>query len=156
MTKRLGMNMARKHVKVEPDRWYYWCDKLGLMVWQDMPSGETGRDGEAKVDYRNELEAMIEARRNHPSIVTWVPFNEGWGQHDPPQIPEFVKKLDPSRPVNESSGWTDKHSGDITDMHKYPGPGMRDPEKDRVSVLGEFGGLGMPTRGHTWQQEKNW
>ncbi len=156
MTKRLGMNMARKHVKVECDRWYYWCDKLGLMVWQDMPSGDTGRNADSKVDFRDELEAMIEARRNHPSIVMWVPFNEGWGQHDTPAVAHFVKEFDPTRPVNEASGWNDKHSGDVSDMHKYPGPGMREPEKDRVCVLGEFGGLGMPVRGHTWQQEKNW
>lgn len=156
MTKRLGMNMARKHVKVEPDRWYYWCDKLGLMVWQDMPSGETGRNDEAKAEYRKELAGMIDALRNHPSIVMWVPFNEGWGQHDTPQTVEFVKKLDPTRPVNEASGWNNRHSGDVADMHSYPGPGMRELEPKRVCVLGEFGGLGMPVRGHTWQQEKSW
>jgi beta-galactosidase/beta-glucuronidase len=156
MTKRLGMNMARKHVKVEPDRWYYWCDKLGLMVWQDMPSGETGRNEEAKANFRRELQAMIDARGNHPSIVMWVPFNEGWGQHDTPEIVRWIKEYDPSRLVDEASGWTDTGSGDVSDMHKYPGPGMRDPEKNRACVLGEFGGLGMPVRGHTWQQEKNW
>src|SRR6476646_1619810 len=86
----------------------------------------------------------------------WVPCNEGWGQHDTPEVAEWVKKYDPSRPVNEASGWTDKGSGDVSDMHSYPGPGMREPEEKRVGVLGEFGGLGMPIKGHTWQQEKNW
>ena len=156
MTKRLGMNMARKHVKVEPARWYYWCDKLGLLVWQDMPSGDFDRTAESKAEYRRELQAMIDAFWNHPSIVMWVPFNEGWGQYDTPEVAEWVAKYDPSRPVNEASGWHDKGSGDVTDMHNYPGPGMREPEPNRVSVLGEFGGLGMPVRGHTWQSEKNW
>ena len=156
MTKKLGMNMARKHVKVEPDRWYYWCDKLGLLVWQDMPSGDVNKSDEGKKNYRSELKAMIDACRNHPSIVMWVPFNEGWGQYDTPEVAEWVQKYDPSRPVNEASGWNDEGSGDVSDMHNYPGPGMRDPEDKRVSVLGEFGGLGMPVKGHTWQSEKNW
>jgi hypothetical protein len=156
MTKKFGMNMIRKHVKVEPARWYYWCDKLGVLVWQDMVSGDAQKTAESKANYQKELKAMIDALRNHPSIVMWVPFNEGWGQHDTPEVAAWVKKHDPSRPVNEASGWNDKGSGDVSDMHSYPGPGMRDPEKDRVGVLGEFGGLGMPVRGHTWQKEKNW
>src|SRR4051812_3821580 len=130
-----------------------------------MPSGDRGvgsgkgemqRTLESAKIFDNELKAMIDARFNHPSIVMWVPFNEGWGQHDTPEVAAWIKKYDPSRPVNESSGWTDQHSGDVSDMHSYPGPGMREPETDRVCVLGEFGGLGMPVKGHTWQQEKNW
>lgn len=156
MTKRLGMNMARKHVKVEPARWYYWCDKLGLLVWQDMPSGDAERTAESKANYRRELKAMIDALDNYPSIVMWVPFNEGWGQHDTGEVAEWIAKYDPSRPVNEASGWTDKGSGDVADMHNYPGPGTREPESNRVCVLGEFGGLGLPVSGHTWQAEKNW
>ncbi len=156
MTKKFGMNMIRKHVKVEPARWYYWCDKLGILVWQDMVSGDAQKTADSKANYRKELQAMIDGLRNHPAIVMWVPFNEGWGQHDTPDVAKWIKKYDPSRPVNEASGWTDKHSGDVSDMHSYPGPGMREPEKDRVCVLGEFGGLGMPVKGHTWQQEKNW
>jgi beta-galactosidase/beta-glucuronidase len=156
MTKKFGMNMIRKHVKVEPARWYYWCDKLGILVWQDMVSGEAHKTDESKKNYRTELKAMIDALRNHPSIVMWVPYNEGWGQHDTPEVTTWVKAYDPSRPVNEASGWNDKGSGDVSDMHSYPGPGMREPEKGRVCVLGEFGGLGMPIKGHTWQQEKNW
>ena len=156
MTKKFGMNMIRKHVKVEPARWYYWCDKLGILVWQDMVSGDAHKTDESKKNYRAELKAMIDALRNAPSIVMWVPFNEGWGQYDTPEVAAWVKKYDPSRPVNEASGWNDKGSGDVSDMHAYPGPGMRDPEDKRVGVLGEFGGLGMPIKGHTWQAEKNW
>jgi hypothetical protein len=156
MTKRLGFNMARKHVKVEPARWYYWCDKLGLLVWQDMVSGDAATNDESKKNYRKELKSMIDALHNHPSIVMWVPFNEGWGQYDTEEVAAWTQKYDPTRPVNEASGWHDKGSGDVADMHNYPGPGMREPEEKRVSVLGEFGGLGMPVRGHTWQDEKNW
>jgi hypothetical protein len=156
MTKKFGMNMARKHVKVEPARWYYWCDKLGLLVWQDMPSGNLDKDDESRANYRRELQAMIDALYNVPSIVMWVPFNEGWGQHETPEVVAWLEKYDPTRPVNEASGWHDRGSGTISDMHNYPGPGMRPVEEKRVSVLGEFGGLGMPLPGHTWQDEKNW
>jgi len=154
-TKRLGMNMARKHVKVEPARWYYWCDKLGLLVWQDMASGNNRTD-EAKEQFELEWTRVINAFRNHPSIVMWVPFNEGWGQHDTPRIVELTKKLDPTRLVNNASGWTDKKVGDVHDIHSYPGPAMPEVEENRAAVLGEFGGLGLPVRGHTWQNEKNW
>ena len=156
MTKKFGMNMARKHVKYECARWYYWCDKLGLLVWQDMPSGDAPRNDESKANYRRELKAMIDALHNFPCIVMWVPFNEGWGQYDTPEVVKWVQDYDPTRPVNEASGWHDKGSGDVSDMHSYPGPGTRPAEKDRVVVLGEFGGLGMPVKGHTWQAEKNW
>jgi len=155
VTKKLGMNMARKHVKVEPDRWYYWCDKLGLLVWQDMPSGNNkGPEGQA--NFRRELKAVVEAFSNHPSIVMWVPFNEGWGQHDTEQIVASIKKWDPTRLVNNASGWADRKVGDVHDIHRYPGPGTSPVEEGRAVVLGEFGGLGLPISGHTWQQEKNW
>jgi hypothetical protein len=156
MTKKLGMNMARKHVKYECARWYYWCDRLGLLVWQDMPSGDVQRNAQSRANYRRELQAMIDALHNFPSIVMWIPFNEGWGQHDTRETIEWVQAYDPTRPVNEASGWHDRGSGDVSDMHSYPGPGMREPEDNRVSVLGEFGGLGMPVRGHTWQDQRNW
>ncbi len=166
MTKRLGFNMARKHVKVEPQRWYYWCDKLGLLVWQDMPSGDkyiAGREGpdiertqESAAQYEQELAAVIGELKNHPSIVMWVPFNEGWGQYDTARIADLVKRLDPERLVNSASGWVDRGAGDVHDMHKYPGPGSPEPEPRRAVVLGEFGGLGLPLPGHTWQAEKNW
>jgi hypothetical protein len=156
MTKKFGMNMARKHVKVESARWYYWCDQLGLLVWQDMPAGDSPRSDESKANFRAELKAMIDMLQNAPSIVMWVPFNEGWGQYDTPEIVQWISSYDPSRPVNEASGWHDRGSGDVSDSHSYPGPGMRPVEADRVVVLGEFGGLGMPVSGHSWQAEKNW
>lgn len=156
MTRKFGMNMARKHVKYECARWYYWCDKLGLLVWQDMPAGDSPRSDESKANFRTELKAMIDALHNFPCIVMWVPFNEGWGQYDTPEIVKWIQQYDPTRPVNEASGWNDRGSGDVSDMHSYPGPGTRPVEDDRVVVLGEFGGLGMPVTGHTWQAEKNW
>jgi len=165
MTKKLGFNLARKHVKVEPDRWYYWCDKLGLLVWQDMPSGEKyigpkdpdiTRSPESGKEFEDELHALIHNRRNHPCIVMWVPYNEGWGQWDTARIVEKIRKQDPTRLVDNTSGWSDRGVGDVNDMHKYPGPGSPEPEQKRAIVLGEFGGLGLPVRGHTWQSEKNW
>jgi hypothetical protein len=164
-TKKLGLNMARKHVKVEPDRWYYWADKLGLLVWQDMPSGDKGirnndpdlvRSQDSANQYMTELAEMIDQFKNHPSIVVWVPFNEGWGQFDTLGITEYIKALDPSRLVNSVSGWADRGTGDILDIHSYPGPAMPKPEEKRAIVLGEFGGLGLPVAGHTWQEKKNW
>jgi len=153
-----GMNLARKHIKIEPERWYYWADKLGLLVWQDMPSG--GNDTpEARKNYASEWQRMIDARYNHPSIVMWVPFNEGWGQPDAEgtrAVAEWTAKYDPTRLVNNTSGWTDSGAGHVTDVHMYPGPSMPALERSRAAVLGEFGGLGLPTRGHTWQEEKNW
>jgi Glycosyl hydrolases family 2, TIM barrel domain len=165
MTKKMGFNMARKHVKVEPDRWYYWCDKLGLLVWQDMPSGDKyikpseadiTRSPESGKEFETELEALIHGHQNHPSIVMWVPYNEGWGQWDTARIVQKIKALDASRLVDDTSGWSDRGVGDVNDMHKYPGPGAPEPEQNRAIVLGEFGGLGLPVKGHTWQAEKNW
>jgi hypothetical protein len=164
-TKKFGMNLARKHVKVEPDRWYYWCDKLGLLVWQDMPSGDmsSGRrnaDGQRKpesaANYDRELKALIDTHRNHPSIVMWVPFNEGWGQFDTARVTNWIKQYDPSRLVDCASGWTDFPVGDVHDMHSYPGPNAPKNEEKRAAVLGEFGGLGLPLEGHTWQEKGNW
>jgi hypothetical protein len=163
MTKKYGYNMARKHVKVEPARWYYWCDRLGLLVWQDMPSGfARGGSGayrrpeQSASQWETELREMIDALRNHPSIVMWVPFNEGWGQYDTVRITEWVKSYDPTRLVNNASGWTDNKVGDVNDMHHYPGPNAPPLEEKRAAVLGEFGGLGLPVAGHTWQGQRNW
>lgn len=163
VTKELGFNMTRKHVKVEPQRWYYWADKLGVLVWQDMPSGDVprGRRGErsaeGKQQHEAELKAMIENLRNHPCIIVWVVFNEGWGQYDTERITEWVKKFDPSRLTNNASGWTDKKCGDMIDMHNYPGPGTPPPEEKRAAVLGEFGGVGFVAEGHQWvKSDKNW
>jgi hypothetical protein len=165
MTKKLGFNLARKHVKIEPARWYYWADKLGLLVWQDMPSGDKyirGQDPdiirtpESAANFERELKAMVDGLYNHPSIVTWVPYNEGWGQWDTCRIVDLIKQWDPTRLVINTSGWTDRGCGDVNDLHKYPGPTAPPPEEKRAGVLGEFGGLGLPVKGHTWQDEKNW
>jgi len=120
--------MARKHVKVEPERWYYWADKLGLLVWQDMPSGPARRNGganmsqQSKEQFEYELDRMIAGRGNHPSIVMWVVFNEGWGQFDTERLVEHVRQTDPTRLVNNASGWTDMKVGDVMDMHHYSDP----------------------------------
>lgn len=147
--KKAGFNLARKHVKVEPDRWYYWCDKLGLLVWQDMPSGKN-LTPEGRTQFEVELQRMVEGRRNHPSIIMWVLFNEGWGQYDTERLVSWLKALDNSRLVDNASGWTDKHVGDVIDMHSYPGPEAPAKDPDRAAVLGEFGGLGLGLAGHMW------
>ncbi|MHB2033558.1 MAG: glycoside hydrolase family 2 protein [Gemmatimonadaceae bacterium] len=154
-TKRLGFNMIRKHVKVEPDRWYHLADSVGVLVWQDMPSGEN-KTPAAQAEFRTELRRMIDALRDHPSIVMWVPFNEGWGQFDTRNITAWVTQYDPTRLVNSATGWTDHGVGDVVDIHAYPGPAMPPVEKFRAAVLGEFGGLGLPLDGHTWLPRNNW
>ncbi len=171
ITKKLGFNMVRKHVKVEPARWYYHCDKMGLFVWQDMPSGDRhapwnptgGHDGEeitrtkeSSENFRREWKAIIDSLRNHPSIVVWVPFNEAWGQFETAPITKFTQELDPTRLVNCASGGNDFPVGHIVDIHRYPGPAMPRLEEHRAAVLGEFGGLGLPLEGHTWQAKDNW
>ncbi|MFT3787775.1 MAG: glycoside hydrolase family 2 TIM barrel-domain containing protein [Tepidisphaeraceae bacterium] len=170
-TKRLGFNMARKHIKVEPARWYYWCDKLGLMVWQDQSSGmgegrnqgvRGGSPNDAvftpieKVQFIAELTEMLDTLHNSPSVVCWIPFNEGWGQHDTNDVLKWVKAYDPTRLVDGPTGWEDRGWGDMHDMHNYPGPGMFPTQEGRASVLGEYGGLGLPVEGHLWQNNKNW
>ncbi|KPJ72466.1 MAG: glycoside hydrolase family 2, partial [Planctomycetes bacterium DG_20] len=152
VTRRLGFNMTRKHVKIEPERWYYWCDRLGLLVWQDMPSGNN-KTPESQKQFEKELVAMVEAFRNHPSIIVWVVFNEGWGQHDTERYCQVVKEVDPARLVSNASGWADKKCGDILDVHSYPNPKGARPEPTRAAVQGEFGGLGLAVPGHTWKKE---
>ena len=157
-TKRLGFNTTRKHVKVEPARWYYWCDKLGLLVWQDMPCGNSYTDKQQPIDkpqFKSELVNMVKNNWNHPSIIMWVVFNENQGQHDTEALVAEVKALDPSRLVNNASGNDDKNCGDVIDKHSYPGPESPKPEENRAAVLGEFGGLGLPVDGHTWTK-KTW
>lgn len=171
--KKVGMNMLRKHIKVEPARLYYHCDKMGLLVWQDMPSainrtkkhfippgGKADADDQftdaEKKQFRAELKAMIDHLRFFPCIYCWVPFNEGWGQHDTNAILKWTKEYDPTRLVNGPSGWEDRGYGDMKDMHMYPGPGMFPVMENRVSVLGEFGGLGLPVKGHLWKDQGNW
>ena len=164
MTKKMGFNMLRKHVKVENRIFYNWCDKLGILVWQDMPSGDKSIGGnqpdiekskEATEQYEFELKRMIETKYNHPSIIMWVPFNEGWGQFETGRITRLISDYDTTRLVNSSSGWTDRGTGNINDIHHYPDPVVQPAEAKRAIVLGEFGGLGLPLKGHTWEQ-KNW
>ena len=151
--RRLGFNCVRKHIKVEPDRWYYWCDKLGLMVWQDMPSSNSYTDKPYPIDlpqFETELEQLVRNHWSHPCIILWVIFNEAQGQHDTEKLVAKVKALDPSRLVNNASGGADKNCGDVIDMHSYPGPDSPKPEEHRAAVLGEFGGLGLAVDGHRW------
>jgi hypothetical protein len=158
MTKELGFNMTRKHVKVEPRRWYYMADSLGLLVWQDMPSGLAGGEGTPDIDrsdgdrqqFETELRELVDDYHNHPSIVMWIVFNESWGQYDTRRITERVQEQDPSRLVSNASGWVDRGVGDVRDIHAYPGPAAPPAEEDRAIVLGEYGGRGLPISGHTW------
>ena len=167
VTQRLGFNMVRKHVKVEPQRWYWHCDQLGLLVWQDMPNGDKHapwpRDGyeierseASRAAFASELEALVVTCRNHPSVLAWVPFNEAWGQFETVQWTDWLRKFDPTRLVISASGGNDFGVGHIHDIHQYPGPEAPPAEVARAAVLGEFGGLGLPLPGHTWQDEKNW
>ncbi|MDE3066296.1 MAG: glycoside hydrolase family 2 [Verrucomicrobiota bacterium] len=149
--KRAGFNLVRMHVKVEQPRWYYWCDKLGLLVWQDMPSGNNSTAA-SRQEFETELQHMIRELYNHPSIVQWDLFNEGWGQFDTESLTRWIKAMDPSRLVDDASGWTDLRVGDVIDMHNYPGPDSPAPESRRAAVLGEFGGLGLAVPGHTWSR----
>jgi hypothetical protein len=119
-------------------------------------SEDITRTRESEAIYRKEWQAIIESLKNHPSIVCWVPFNEGWGQFKTNEILAWTKELDPTRLVNGPSGWEDRGEGDMIDMHMYPGPGMFPPEEDRATVLGEYGGLGWPVEGHLWQAQDNW
>ena len=180
-TKEMGFNMIRKHVKVEPARWYYHADRLGMLVWQDMPSGDMGnrwevrpgviREGVEKVRtpeseaiFKTEWKEIINEFRFFPSIVVWVPFNEAWGQFKTGEITQMTKDLDATRLINSASGGNFEMEGstvvgDILDLHNYPDPVMPDPKifgDKSIMVLGEFGGLGLPLEGHTWQQKDNW
>ncbi len=150
--KNMGFNMIRKHVKIEPARWYHLCDKMGLLVWQDMPSAANTSDAD-KQQFKWQLKSMVDNLFNFPSIVMWVTFNEGWGQHDTELYVEKMKVWDPTRLVNNASGWTDAGVGDILDIHAYPGPVAPVKEEDRAIALGEFGGLGLNIRGHKWADE---
>ncbi|MFN0059862.1 MAG: glycoside hydrolase family 2 protein [Planctomycetota bacterium] len=165
LVKNLGFNMVRKHVKVEPARFYYWCDRIGLLVWQDMPSGDGAigpsdpdltRTPESARQFERELDRMLDTLGHFPCVVAWVPFNEGWGQFETERILASVKSRDPTRIVDGPSGWTDRGSGETRDVHVYPGPGMSTIEPRRAAVLGEFGGFGLPVAGHTWQADGSW
>lgn len=175
-TRDMGFNTIRKHVKVEPARWYYHCDRLGMMVWQDMPSGDLGggrwntrpgMEGGADKErteaseniFRTEWNSIIDNLFNYPCIIVWVPFNEAWGQFKTAEITDWTIKKDPSRLVNSASGGNFHEVGHILDLHNYPGPVMAKPEvfgSEQSLVLGEFGGLGLPLEGHTWLEKNNW
>jgi len=170
-TKDLGFNMIRKHVKVEPARWYTHCDQLGILVWQDMPSGDRSpqwqnhnyfngnefiRGAESEANYRKEWKEIIDYLYSNPCVVTWVPFNEAWGQFKTPEITEWTKAYDPSRLVNPASGGNFYPVGDMLDLHNYPGPDMYLFDGQRATVLGEYGGIGLALNGHLWNTDKNW
>jgi hypothetical protein len=159
--KKLGFNLVRKHVKVEPDRWYYWADRLGLLVWQDMPStfaSHTPPDA-VKAQFESQLHALVQQHLSHPSIITWVPFNEGWGEFEPGRIVSEIKSWDPSRLVNADSGVNccdslpDNGEGDVYDNHMYVGPGTPIQQGTRAAVDGEYGGLGLKVDGHMFDPE---
>jgi hypothetical protein len=150
--KLLGYNMVRKHIKVERSRWYYWADKLGILVWQDMPSLNSYTGNPQPIDtnqFALELTRLVQTHWNHPSIISWVVFNESQGQHDTPSLVQLVKNLDPSRLINEASGGSDTGSGDILDWHSYPNPSCP-ASAIRAVVCGEFGGVGLGITNHTW------
>jgi hypothetical protein len=160
--KRMGFNAVRKHIKVEPDRWFYAADQLGLLVWQDMPAMKTSDEApppDARAEFERQLHTMVDQHSSWTSVVAWVPFNEGWGEWDRAEtgrIADEVKSWDPSRLVNAHSGVNccashgDSGRGDIIDHHAYVGPAQPVPDDHRVSVDGEHGGLGLEVDGHMW------
>jgi len=174
--KAMGFNLIRKHIKVEPARYYTYCDRTGMLLWQDMPSGDLGnhwenrpgvldratdkpRTPESEQYYRKEWNAIMNSLYNYPCIIVWTPFNEAWGQFKTVEITEWTMKKDPSRLVNSASGGNFYATGNMVDLHNYPHPAMPRPEifgKTEAVVLGEFGGLGWPVDGHVWQDKKNW
>ena len=170
-TKDLGFNMIRKHIKVEPARWYTHCDKLGIIVWQDMPSGdrnpewqnrkyfdgiERKRSPESEAQYRKEWKEIMDFLYSYPCIGAWVPFNEAWGQFKTDEIAEWTKLYDPTRLVNPASGGNHYTCGDMLDLHNYPHPEMYLYDAQRATVLGEYGGIGLVLKDHLWEPNRNW
>lgn len=170
-TKDFGFNMIRKHIKVEPARWYTYCDKLGIIVWQDMPSGdrnpewqnrkyfegtEMKRSAESEACYRKEWKEIMDALYSYPCIGTWIPFNEAWGQFKTPEIVGWTKQYDPTRLVNPASGGNHYTCGDMLDLHNYPAPELYLYDAQRATVLGEYGGIGWVVQGHIWEPDRNW
>lgn len=170
-TKDFGYNMIRKHVKVEPARWYMHCDQLGMIVWQDMPNGDRGpewqmhqyftgtdrvRSAESETNYRKEWKEIMDYLYSYPSIGVWVPFNEAWGQFKTKEITEWTKQYDPSRLVNPASGGNHYPVGDILDLHNYPNPRLYLYDGQRATVLGEYGGIGWAIKEHLWEPDRNW
>lgn len=170
-TKDFGFNMIRKHIKVEPARWYTHCDRLGIIVWQDMPSGdrnpewqhhqyfsgtEMKRSPESEACYRKEWKEIIDCLYSYPCIGTWIPFNEAWGQFKSAEIAAWTKAYDPSRLVNPASGGNHYAAGDMLDLHNYPAPDMYLYDGARANVLGEYGGIGLALKAHLWEPDRNW
>jgi len=162
-TRDLGFNTIRKHIKVEPARWYYWADRIGLMVWQDMPALPNGRNDQLndadKARFRADVSAIVEQLAGETSIIGWIPFNEGWGQWSIPAAAELaaqIKRLDLSRLVDARSGANccdtkgDPHAGDVYDVHDYQGPGLPSPDAQRAAIDGEHGGLTLGIADHVW------
>ena len=170
-TKDLGFNMIRKHVKVEPARWYTHCDRHGIIVWQDMPNGDRGpewqmrsyftgsereRSIESEANFRNEWKELMDYLYSYPSVGVWVPFNEAWGQFKTHEISEWTKAYDPTRLVNPASGGNHYTVGDMLDLHNYPNPRMYLFDAQRATVLGEYGGIGWANKEHLWEPDHNW
>jgi len=164
--KELGFNLVRKHAKLEPQRFYYWADKLGLLVWQDMPSLWYPEDQPERTrpQFEREWQRIIAQHYNSPAIVAWVPFNENWGAYDVPRVTDWTKKLDPTRLVNGNTGYNnapgyrpppgDPKNGDFDDLHIYIGPGdPPQPSATRAAALGEYGGVGLRVPEHMWPVE---
>jgi beta-galactosidase/beta-glucuronidase len=162
MMKEFGYNMVRKHIKVEPQRWFYWCDKLGLLVYQDMPSTFKRRTEEEEAQFELELDRMVRSHWNHPSIVNWIVFNEHWGYYDVVRLTENVMALDPSRLVTGNSGIDagkpdiDWDVGHIIDNHSYRPPNSPFASQKRASVCGEYGAIGYNIEGHIWDTDGPW
>ena len=170
-TRDFGFNMIRKHVKVEPARWYTHCDRHGIIVWQDMPNGDRGpewqmhqyftgteriRSAESEDNFRKEWKEIIDYLYSYPSVGVWVPFNEAWGQFKTEEITKWTKKYDPSRLVNPASGGNHYTIGDMLDLHNYPTPRMYLYDAQRATVLGEYGGIGWANKEHLWEPNRNW
>jgi beta-galactosidase/beta-glucuronidase len=170
-TKDWGFNMIRKHVKVEPARWYTHADRLGVIVWQDMPNGDRGpewqmrqyfdgrdrvRSPESEANFRKEWREIMDYLYNYPSIAKWIPFNEAWGQFKTPEIVAWTKQHDPTRLVIPASGGNHYPVGDVLALHNYPHPEMFLFDGQRPTVLSEFGGIGLVKEAHLWEPERNW
>lgn len=154
MTRAFGLNLARKHVKIEDPRWYYYCDRLGLLVAQDMPSSHNLKSAEAKENFLHEWREAIADVRNHPCVILWIPFNEDWGKPGAFQdrVVDATRALDPTRPIIDASGWSQREKTDLTDIHDYGNDLRRHAHKDavRATWIGEFGGVALPVAGNTW------
>ena len=155
VAKSLGFNVIRKYQKIEPERWYYWCDRLGILIWQDMPSGKNGSPA-SQQQFQTELQRMILSRLQHPSIMAWTIFNEGRGQHNVPEYVDLVRRLDRTRLINGTSGWNDSGLGDFNTSHRFPGPEMPTEDKNRAAIIGLFGGLTLvPDPEDLWTGEED-